>query len=56
VIQAKQNVQVISFTRWLVDNLLEDWLKILADLEHIIISSNNDIVSWKFGKKKVVSL
>ena len=48
--QAHNDTQRISFTRWLTDILLLDWQKILNDMKDINFNSEEDTVSWKFGR------
>ena len=48
--QVKCDIQLVSFTRWLVNDLQHDWLKILSYLNLINKSDCKDKVTWKFGK------
>ena len=48
--QVKCDIQLVSFTRWLVNDLQDDWLKNLSDLNLINKSDGKDKVTWKFGK------
>jgi hypothetical protein len=48
--QVKCDIQLVSFTRWLVSDLQDDWLKFFSDLDIINISDGKDKVTWKFGK------
>lgn len=41
---------MVSFTRWLVDDLQEEWSKIMSDLNDVILSDGVDRVLWEFGK------
>lgn len=47
--QARGNPQNISFTRWLMDDMLVTRQRILDDMYKIEFTSENDSVSWKFG-------
>jgi hypothetical protein len=47
----KMNSLVITFTRWLVDDLREHWNNILRDVSNIILDTSDDVILWKFGNK-----
>jgi len=54
--KVKQNHNVVTFNRWLVDKWRIDWSKILHDVSMFCFSMRDDKVSWKFGKKGVFSV
>ena len=49
VSQVHSDIESVSFTRWLVDNLLIDQNKILDDLKDFKFIAEDDVVLWKFG-------
>ena len=50
VYEVRQNIQVVTFSRWLVDKLRDDWISIMEDFKKVIFTDANDDISWKFGK------
>lgn len=40
--QVKNDLQVVTFTRWLVDNMKLDWLNILKDLNDLALNNKSD--------------
>jgi len=47
--QVRDDLQSISFTRWLMDALLTDWQTVLDDMRKLNFTSEEDLVSWKSG-------
>jgi hypothetical protein len=54
--KVKQNHNVVTFSRWLVDKWRTDWSNILHDVSMFCFSTREDKVSWKFGQKGVFSV
>jgi hypothetical protein len=42
VIEVRNNIHSISFRRWLMDDMLADWNKILEDVRKFNFSDNDD--------------
>jgi hypothetical protein len=42
VIEVRKNIHSISFRRWLMDDMLADWNKILEDVRKFNFSDNDD--------------
>jgi hypothetical protein len=49
VFQVHSNIESVSFSRWLTNNLLLDWNKIVDDMNNINFITDNDVVLWRFG-------
>jgi hypothetical protein len=47
--QVRNNLQSVSFTRWLMDDMLTDWQITLSDMRKINFTSNKDSVAWTVG-------
>jgi hypothetical protein len=45
----KLEPQMITFTRWLVDDLRLGWDKILRDAANFQLVAEKDLIQWKFG-------
>lgn len=56
VYQVHADTEGVSFTRWLADNLLLDWKKILDDMNDINFTAEEDVIVWKFGHLSTFSV
>jgi len=51
VYDVKNNPQLVTFTRWLVDSWRLDWERICADVGEVTLNPGEDVTTWKFGPK-----
>ena len=49
VFHLKSDINSMTFTRWLVDDLRVDWLTILSKLDDIQLPDERDVIKWRFG-------
>jgi len=54
--QVKAAPDLISFTRWLVDERRSSWEKILSEVNKIQLGNDDDLIGWKFGCKGKIRL
>jgi len=50
----KQNS--VNFSRWLVNDLRNDWEHIMCRVNELSVTNDEDSVIWKFGKKASFSV
>jgi hypothetical protein len=49
IFQTALDPQVVSFNRWLIDNLRIGWEKILLEVNKLQLTNELDVVVWKFS-------
>jgi hypothetical protein len=49
VYQAKFNLNGLTFTRWLIDDLRNNWGQIMRDVDVVQLDDRKDEVIWRFG-------